>query len=145
MFDLWIELVNHRLRLGIKGSWSRNRNAHLLRWVLSLDRWVHCRLPQFWACTKETVQHHLLPDVTAKNTLPVTTINSCLGWRRGVDIHGQSKVDEEFVAEGFTERLEMEDLIPSFLDRGGHVFQIRFPIKVTTVKTSMPRQLLQWR
>jgi len=143
MFDLGIELVNHRLRLGIKGSLSRNRNVRLLRSVLSLDRWVHYRLLQFWVCTKETVQHHLPPDVTAKNTLPVTTINSCLGWRWGGDIHGQSKVDKEFVAEGFAERLEMEDFIPSFLHRGGHVLQIRFSIKVTTVETSIPRQLLQ--
>jgi hypothetical protein len=124
MSDLWIGLVNHRLRLGIKGSLSRNRNVPLRQWVLSLDRRVHCRLRKFWVCTIETVGHHLLPDVTAKNTLLVTNINCRLGWRWGRDIHGQSKVDEEFVAEGFTERLETEDFIPSFLDRGGHVFQI---------------------
>ena len=123
-FDLGIELVNHRFRLGIKGSLSRNRNVRLRRWVLSLNLWVRCRLRQFWVCTVKTVQHHPPPDVKVENTVPVTTINSCLGWRWGGDIHGQSKVDKEFVAEGFTERLEMEDLIPSFLDRGGHVFQI---------------------
>jgi len=52
------------------------------------------------------------------------------------DVHGQSKVDEEFVAEGFTECLEMEDFIPSFLHGGGHIFKITFPIKVTTIETS---------
>ena len=78
-FDLGIELVNHLLRLGIKGSLSRNRNAHLPRWVLSLDLAVRCRLRQFWECTKETVKHHLLPDVKVENTLPATTINSVLG------------------------------------------------------------------
>jgi hypothetical protein len=143
MFDLVIGLVNHRLRLGIKGSWPHNRNVRLRQWVLSLDRWARCRLRQFWVCTVKTARCHLPLDVKVENTLPVTTINSCLLWGWGGDIHGQSKVDQEFVAEGFTERLEMEDFIPSFLDRGGHVSQIRLSIKVTTVKTSIPRQLLQ--
>src|SRR5277367_416161 len=79
MFCLWIGLVNHRLGLGIKWSWSRNRNGRPHQWVLSLNQLVCCHLRQFWGCIKETVKYHLLLDVTAKNTLLVTVVSSEVG------------------------------------------------------------------